>query len=155
MVVMELLSCSQDEQMLSLKRGNRLCISTGSYCSLKIPIINVCLAVTETYCCYNSILARIINEQGWAQLGTSLNPSCAGFTQAQLSSIDFSKLNLSEFMAQIQSTINIPAIQADMQARINTMGNANGPASPTANTPVLNPNAAGGYTGGFSPVSPP
>jgi len=155
MVVMQLLSCSQDEQMLSLKRGNRLCIATGCYCSSKIPILNICLAVTETYCCYNSILARIINEQGWAQLGTSLNPSCAGFTQAQLSSIDFSKLNLSEFMAQIQSTINIPAIQADMQARINTMGNANGPASPTANTPVLNPNAAGGYTGGFSPVSPP
>ena len=155
MVIIELLNCTQDEQMLSLKRGNRLCIQTGSYCSMQIPILNICLQVTEQYCCYNSILARIINEQGWAQLGTSLNPSCAGFTQAQLSSIDFSKLNLSEFMAQIQSTINIPAIQADMQARINTMGNANGPTSPTANTPVLNPNAAGGYTGGFKPVAPP
>ena len=155
MVITELLNCTQDEQMLSLKRGNRLCIQTGSYCSMQIPILNICLQVTEQYCCYNSILARIINEQGWVQLGTSLNPSCAGFTQAQLSSIDFSKLNLSEFMAQIQSTINIPAIQADMQARINTMGNANGPTSPTANTPVLNPNAAGGYTGGFKPVAPP
>lgn len=155
MVVTDLLSCTQDEKMLSMKRGERLCIGTGSYCSMEIPIIHICLAVTETYCCYNSRLARIINEQGKAQLGTAVNTTCAGFTQAELSSIDFSKMDLTEFMAEIQSNINIPAIQASMQARINSMGNANGPASPTANTPILNPNAAGGYTGGFKPVLPP
>jgi conjugal transfer mating pair stabilization protein TraN len=155
MIVMDLMSCTQDEQMLSLKRGNRLCIGTGSSCTMEIPIINVCLQVTETYCCYNSILARIINEQGWAQLGTTLSKSCAGFTQAQLSQIDFSKMDLTEFMAQITAKINIPATQTAMQARISSMGNANGPTSPTANTPVLNPNAAGGYTGGFKPVAPP
>jgi len=155
MVVMEMLSCTQDEQMLSMKRGERLCIGTGSHCSLEVPIIGVCLAVTETYCCYNSRLARIINQQGKAQLGTAVNTSCDGFTQAELSSIDFSKMDLTEFMAEIQSKINIPAIQAGMQARINTMGNANGPTSPTANTPTLNPNAPGGYTGGFNLVAPP
>lgn len=155
MVITDLLSCTQDEQMLSVKRGERLCIGTGSYCSLEIPLIGVCLAVTETYCCYNSRLARIINQQGKAQLGTSVNTSCAGFTQEELSSIDFSAMDLSEFMAEIQSNINIPAIQSSMQARINAMGNANGPTSSTANTPVLNPNAAGGYTGGFRPVAPP
>jgi conjugal transfer mating pair stabilization protein TraN len=154
MVVEDLLNCTQDEQMLSTKRGSRLCISTGSYCSMEVPVIHVCLQTTETYCCYNSILARIINEQGWAQLGLSLQPSCAGFTQAQLSSIDFSKMNLTEFMASIQSTINIPAIQSDMQSRINSMGNSNGATSSTANTPVQNP-SAGGYTGGFQAVLPP
>lgn len=155
MVVTEMLSCTQDEQMLSMKRGERLCIGTGSYCSLKVPLIGICLATTETYCCYNSRLARIINQQGKAQLGTAVNTSCAGFTQAELSSIDFSTMDLTEFMAEIQSKINIPAIQAGMQSRINAMGNANGATSPTANTPVLNPNAAGGYTGGFRPVAPP
>lgn len=155
MVVTEMLSCTQDEQMLSMKRGERLCIGTGSYCSMKVPLIGICLATTETYCCYNSRLARIINQQGKAQLGTAVNTSCAGFTQAELSSIDFSTMDLTEFMAEIQSKINIPAIQAGMQSRINAMGNANGATSPTANTPVLNPNAAGGYTGGFRPVAPP
>ncbi|WP_435626384.1 conjugal transfer protein TraN [Candidatus Ferrigenium straubiae] len=154
MVVTDLLSCTQDEKMLSMKRGERLCIGTGSYCSQKVPLLGICLAVTETYCCYNSRLARIINQQGWAQLGTSVNASCDGFTQAQLSSIDFSKMDLTEFMAEIKSQIDIPKIQADMQARLNAMGNANGPTSPTANTPVLNPSAAGGYTGGFRLVAP-
>lgn len=153
MVVTDLMSCTQDEQMLSLKRGERLCIGTGSYCSMEVPLIGICLAVTETYCCYNSRLARIINEQGKAQLGTAVNTSCAGFTQAELSSIDFSRMDLTEFMAEIQSNINIPAIQASMQARINAMGNANGPTGP--NAPILDPNAAGGYTGGFRLVSPP
>ncbi|MBY0576723.1 MAG: conjugal transfer protein TraN [Gallionellaceae bacterium] len=155
MVVTDLFSCTQDEQVLSLKRGNRLCIGTGSYCSMEVPLLGICLQVTENYCCYNSRLARIINEQGWTQLGTSVNPSCVGFTQAQLSSIDFSKMDLSEFMAEITSNIDIPALQSRMQSRINSMGNANGPTSPTANTPVLNPNAAGGYTGGFRPVLQP
>lgn len=155
MVVTDLLSCTQDEKMLSMKRGERLCVGTGSYCSQEIPLIGICLATTETYCCYNSRLARIINQQGKAQLGAGVNASCAGFTQAELSSIDFSKMDLTEFMAEIKSKINIPAIQAGMQARINTMGNANGPTSSTANTPVLNPNTAGGYTGGFRPVLPP
>lgn len=136
--------------MLSLKRGERLCISTGNYCSSKIPIINICLAITETYCCYNSRLARIIGQQGGAQLGIGTN--CAGFTAAQLNQIDFSRINLTEFMADIQSKINIPAIQSGMQGRINSMGNANGPTSLTANTPTLNPSAAGGYQGGFRPV---
>jgi len=155
MVVTDLLSCTQDEQMLSMKRGERLCIGTGSYCSLKVPVIGICLATTETYCCYNSRLARIINQQGKAQLGAEVNTSCAGFTQAELSSIDFSTMDLTEFMAEIQSEINIPAIQASMQSRINTMGNANGATSSTANTPVLNPSVAGGYTGGFRLVEPP
>lgn len=155
MVVVQLLSCTQDEKMLSVKRGERLCIGTGSYCSQEVPLIGICLATTETYCCYNSRLARIINQQGKAQLGIPVNTSCAGFTQAELSSIDFSKMDLTEFMAEIQSKINIPAIQAGMQNRINAMGNKNGATGPTANTPLLNPNAAGGYTGGMRIVSPP
>ena len=155
MIITDLLSCTQDEKMLSIKRGERLCIGTGSYCSLEVPLIGICLAVTETYCCYNSRLARIINQQGKAQLGTAVNTSCAGFTQAELSSVDFSRMDLTEFMAEIQSKIDIPAIQSSMQARINAMGNANGATSSTANTPVLNPNAAGGYTGGFQLVAPP
>jgi conjugal transfer mating pair stabilization protein TraN len=148
-VIEKLLTCTQDEQMLSVKRGNNLCIFTDSYCAASIPIINICLKVAENFCCYNSILARVINEQGWAQLGLSLQPSCAGFTQAQLSNLDFSKMNLSEFMATITSKINIPAIQASMQTRITSMANSK------ANTPVLNPSAPGGYTGGFKPVLPP
>jgi conjugal transfer mating pair stabilization protein TraN len=59
-----LLSCEQAEQILAMKNDNRLCHSVGSYCSIKIPIIGTCVETTQTYCCFNSKLARILNEQG-------------------------------------------------------------------------------------------
>ena len=46
-----------------------LCHGVGSYCSARLPIIRTCIETTETCCCFNSRLSRIINEQGRAQLG--------------------------------------------------------------------------------------
>ena len=54
-------------------------------------------------------LARIINEQGRAQLGrswgTAQAPDCAGFSLAQLQSLDFSRMDLTEFYAEIAPTL--------------------------------------------------
>ena len=64
-----LLSCEQAEQVLAMKNDNRLCHSVGSYCSRKVPILGTCLETTQSFCCFNSRLARVLNEQGRAQLG--------------------------------------------------------------------------------------
>ena len=92
-----------------MKRDSRLCTGVGSYCSTRIPIIRVCIETTESYCCFNSRLARIINEQGRAQLGRTWGapqfPDCSGFTLAQLQALDFSRMNLSEFYAEIAPTL--------------------------------------------------
>lgn len=105
MVIQELISCTQDEQMLGMKRGQNLCHFAGSYCSAKIPIIKTCIETTESYCCFNSRLARIINEQGRGQLGkdwgSGESPNCSGFTADQLQTLDFGTMDLSEFYAEI------------------------------------------------------
>ena len=120
-----LLSCDQAEQILAMKRDNNLCHSVGSYCSSKIPILGTCIQTTQTYCCFNSRLARILNEQGRAQLargwGGAKSPDCSGFTVAQLQSLDFSRMDLTEFYAEIAPKMpDVGAMRQQAQQRVNS-----------------------------------
>ena len=120
-----ILNCDQAEQILAMKDDTRLCHQVGSYCSRKIPIIGVCIETTRSYCCFNSRLARIINEQGRGQIGRSWgaaqSPDCSGFTIAQLQSLNFAGMNLSEFYAEIAPTLpNNAALQNTVQQKINS-----------------------------------
>lgn len=120
-----ILSCEQAEQILAMKRDNRLCHGVGSYCSARLPIIRLCIETTESYCCFNSRLARILNEQGRAQLGRGWggpeSPDCNGFTVAQLQALDFSRMNLAEFYAEIAPTLpDVGAMRSRAQQKINS-----------------------------------
>lgn len=98
MLVQEWLSCDSAEQVMAMKRGQNLCVHIETYCSKKV--LKVCVEKKERHCCFNSKLAKIINRQGRAQLGMPMN-SCGGFNQAQLQALDFSRIDLSEFIADI------------------------------------------------------
>lgn len=123
-----ILSCSDDEKVTAMKRDARLCIEFGDYCSSCITVFGkcvACLARTKSYCCFNSHLARIINEQGRAQVGktwgsdTARNPDCSGFSVAELQRLDFSRMDLSEFYAEITPTIlNAGAAAGNAAARV-------------------------------------
>ncbi|MDP2432898.1 MAG: conjugal transfer protein TraN, partial [Pseudomonadota bacterium] len=103
MVIQEILSCDQDEQTLAMKRGSNLCVKVGSYCSSKF--LGSCVERKEGYCCFNSRLARIVNEQGRAQIGRGWGspegPDCKGFTTVELEEINFAEMDLTEFYAEI------------------------------------------------------
>ncbi|WP_285616101.1 conjugal transfer protein TraN [Hydrogenophilus thermoluteolus] len=117
MLLQELLSCDQQEMILAMRRGQNLCVEVGKYCSGKI--LGKCYEHTKSYCCYNSRLARIINEQGRAQIGKSWgspkSPNCSGFTQSEFERIDFSKIDLSEFMAEVMASVKIPDVSGIQQ----------------------------------------
>ena len=120
-----ILDCEQAEQILAMKRDNRLCHGIGSYCSSRLPIIRLCVETTESYCCFNSRLARILNEQGRGQLGRGWggpqNPDCGGFTVTQLQSLDFSRMNLTEFYAEIAPTLpDAGAMRSRAQQKVNS-----------------------------------
>ena len=120
-----ILDCEQAEQILAMKRDNRLCHGVGSYCSSRVPIIRVCIETTESYCCFNSRLARILNEQGRTQLGRGWggpqNPDCGGFTVTQLQALDFSRMNLSEFYAEIAPALpDVGAMRSRAQEKVNS-----------------------------------
>ena len=116
-----LLSCDESDQMVAMRKANRLCAYLGSYCSKKF--LGACLSKRESYCCFNSRLARLINEQGRTQIGKGFGsakaPDCTGFTPEQLQALDFGRMDLSEFYAEIQATpLDTAAIQAAIENRI-------------------------------------
>ena len=123
-----ILNCEEAEKVLAMKRDARLCHGVGSFCSKRIGLVKVCVEKTETYCCFNSRLARIINEQGRAQIGrgwgSAENPDCGGFSLAQLQSLDFSRMDLAEFYAEIVPTLpDAEAMRARVQQKVDSYYN--------------------------------
>jgi hypothetical protein len=122
-------SCNTAEQMLDMKRGQNLCTYVGTYCSDSINLLvgSVCMEHTQSYCCYNSLLAKIIEEQGRVQIGKGYgsvqSPDCSGLTTAQFSQIDFSKIDLSAFTAQIMASINMNNVPGANTTGINNNAN--------------------------------
>lgn len=124
-VAMSALSCDEEEGLLAMKEGARLCHTVGTYCSSCIRILGKCVSCithTTAKCCFNSLLARLISEQGRQQVmkgwGTAEAPDCSGFTIAQLQSLDFARMDLTEFYASIVPTMpNVGAMQGGAVGR--------------------------------------
>lgn len=99
-VDLDLTQCTFEEQQLGLNRQAKVCHLVGSYCSNK-NWLGFCDSKKETYCCFNSKLARLLQEQGRPQLGLGWgspeSPDCRGLTPAEIQGLDFSKMDLSEF----------------------------------------------------------
>ncbi|WP_051654328.1 conjugal transfer protein TraN [Persephonella sp. KM09-Lau-8] len=93
------------------------CHYVGSYCAEEW--MGTCVQRKKTFCCFGSVLARILHEQGRPQIGLSWgdpkNPICRGFTPAELQSIDFGKIDFSEYENFMQDEINEKFKPQDVQ----------------------------------------
>jgi hypothetical protein len=112
-----------DAQALTVRRvGKKQCHSLGTYCKKEWPLIG-CVQKAKVYCCFTSELSRIIQEQGRAQLktfngwGTPKKPDCRGFTPEEFQHLDFSKIDLSEFINDLQTAAQ-SAIQDKMKTGV-------------------------------------
>lgn len=106
-IYQQLQTCSEDEIMLALRRGKGLCVYNSSYCSRRLPKpLKTCTQETERWCCWNGRLAKHIALQGKCQLfgdcAGNAGSGCQGFTADQFQQLDFSKMDLSEFMSEIE-----------------------------------------------------
>ncbi len=105
-VFMDMMGCEQSEQEAAIYKGSGYCHEVGSFCSKKIALLG-CVEKSKSMCCFNSKLARILQEQGRVQLGKSWgaveNPSCGGFNPAEFQALDFSRIDMSEYYGDIQS----------------------------------------------------
>jgi conjugal transfer mating pair stabilization protein TraN len=128
-VVMSMMSCNAEEGRLAMQEGAGLCHTVGTWCSKCIRAHLVlcagCEEHTTSKCCFNSMLARIVNEQGRAQIGKgwggAQNADCSGFTVAQLQTLNFGAMDLSEFYASLVPTLpNVDALQAGSASRVPT-----------------------------------
>ncbi len=95
----ELTACKPAESILRCKRAKNVCHEVGSRCV--VEVFGHCLQRKEIFCCYDSVLARIVQEQGRAQLGrgwgSASSPECRGFYLDEFSQIDFSAIDMSEY----------------------------------------------------------
>ena len=65
----------------------------------------------------SSRLGRGHRGRGW---GGAESPDCSGFTVAQLQSLDFSRMNLAEFYAEIAPTLpDVGTLRSRAQQKIN------------------------------------
>ena len=94
--------CSDEEKKLLEKVGEKKCHKVGSY---RKGIIK-----RRSYCCFPTLIARIVQEQGREQLGigwgTAEKPNCAGLTLRDLKRIDFEKIDFSDFTQSIKSELS-------------------------------------------------
>jgi conjugal transfer mating pair stabilization protein TraN len=127
-IILSMMSCNEEEGKLAMKEGARLCHTIGTWCSSCFRVLGSCVSCIEhttSKCCFNSMLARIVNEQGRAQIGKgwgdAQSPDCSGFTVAQLQSLDFARMDLSEFYASLVPTLpNVGALQSTSAGRVPT-----------------------------------
>ena len=132
MIEVLLQGCDQEDMETGMLRGSGMCHEVGTYCTSKI--LGICIQKAKGHCCFNTKLGRIIQEQGRPQLksfnglgwGTPKKPYCRGFTPEEFQALDFSKMDLSEYYAEIEARTQ-GQIQIDMKDRIDaymqTIGN--------------------------------
>jgi hypothetical protein len=125
---LHLAGCSIGEQQLGLAKQAGMCHAMGTYCDKRV--LGVCVRHKQSYCCFNSKLARILQEQGRKQLrkgwGSAKYPNCQGLEPEQLQELDFSQMDMSEFYSDLHNKLQQPDLQAE-QVRIKMQINARQP----------------------------
>ncbi len=100
--------CERAEYETVSRREAGSCHYVGSYCK-DDGSGSPCAVKEQVYCCFSSPLSRILNEQVKAEQGsltadngswgTPENPKCSGIQMKNIERIDWSKINLDEWLA--------------------------------------------------------
>ncbi len=109
--------CSPESENLAKKRKEKKCVEVGTYCHSKLPF-GICGIKHTVFCCYDSVLVKIINQEAKRQLGrnngTPENPQCGGLQLEDLERVDFSMVDFSEaFNTDILPKLQIPTVNED------------------------------------------
>jgi len=112
--------CTKDEIDLVDKRQKNLCVYVGKENKQTMGVTTV---VKHHYCCFGSLLNKVIQVEGRKQLGLSFgsggNTNCRGLTLAEIMQLDFDRMDFSEFFTDILKRMKIPKI-GDISARVNS-----------------------------------
>ncbi len=102
--------CEQKEFEMNAKRALKSCQYVGSYCVSSF--LGRCVEKRQSYCCFSSPLSRIIQAQIRPQLGlnwgSATAPNCAGVTASELNKVNWSQVNLDEWIGILSLTGNLP-----------------------------------------------
>lgn len=126
------LGCSREEILLHQRDATGLCHYVGSYCS--DSVLGVCVTKKKAYCCFESKLSRILQEQGRPQIGkpwgSPRKETCQGFTIDEFARLDLSRMDFSEVYAEFEDAARLPeelSTVTDVQQKIADYYALNGP----------------------------
>lgn len=101
----EYFSCTDNDRMHALRKSRGLCHYVGSFCEKTSGL--GCLEKKESWVCFNSRIAKAVQEQGRRQLGigwgTPESPLARGFTLEEFQQLDFTKMDLSAVVSEMAS----------------------------------------------------
>ncbi|WP_210359046.1 type-F conjugative transfer system mating-pair stabilization protein TraN [Sphingomonas beigongshangi] len=118
-----LFACSQDEMKLDIKDRMGFCHKVGTWCSSSF--LGICKTKKTAYCCFESKLSRVLQEQGRVQLnkpwGKPKNEQCKGFIIAEFQQLDLSRMDFTEVYADFLDAAKLPdevQTMTEIQAKI-------------------------------------
>ncbi len=131
MVVMKVMfgdGCSPEDIETAMLANSDYCHYLGTVCERKWKFVG-CVQRAKRFCCFNSKMARIVQEQGRPQLqvfgpsggwGTAENPNCRGFSPQEFQQLDFSRIDLTEYFGDIQQNMSqkIQDAQSTVQQKV-------------------------------------
>lgn len=115
MVIQIIYKCEKREFEMNAKRVLKNCTYVGSYCKKKL-LGGACIEKRKSYCCFNSPLSRIIQEQVRPQLGMNFGrpkrPQCGGIPLDRLAEVDWDRVDLDEWLGILQQNGQFPEPEA-------------------------------------------
>ncbi len=107
--------CSINEETIATARNNKVVTNLGEWTECTKKILGVCInkVVHYPYCVWPSKLARMIQDQGMAQIGQPITTDCRGFklnAPNEIQMVDFSKIDLSEYFSDVVDKLNATAL---------------------------------------------
>lgn len=113
-----LAACNDDELALGKAKAKKITVSVGDRCDRQV--LGACIQKSQVYCVFDGKLARIIQEQGrrdqlGVKFGSGDSPDCRGITVPELQSIDFDKINFSDFYEDLMKNQKIPDTSTQVQ----------------------------------------
>lgn len=151
-----LTACDDIEMDMGVKLAQRTCFKIGdSYCSKNYPVIGAlgaCMQNRQNYCCYSSILSRIVMKESYNQLGinplpygskptsgTQMDESCPGLTFEQFGQVNFEAPSMQNAMQEWVGLLLASEQISDTTSEQSLTGGAStsDPACPPIEKPVL------------------
>ena len=121
--LLTLFACSQDEMKLDIRDRMGFCHKVGTYCSSSV--LGICETKRAAYCCFESKLSRVLQEQGRPQLGKPWDKpkreQCLGFTIDEFARLDLSIMDFTEVYADFMDAAKLPdevETMAEIQQKI-------------------------------------
>ncbi len=142
MVVSMVYACEEEEMQTVSSVAVKNCHYIGTYCKSKV--LGVCIVKMKSYCCFQSQLGRIINEQIRLQMeekkledgtvvkvpkiadwGSARSPYCEGLSVEDLNKVDWDAIDLSEWTRILeQNNLNMDQEQALTEDNMTGKGEA-------------------------------